>query len=127
MAVFKYLFTRKVHSQKWGLIEKGCLIELNDDTLEGRNWVYMSQVAVLYVGDRRGDNLPESMKAKAPPTEKEIEAQKAANIFNKLAGGTLPPRPLAVEYQQAPKEVIALAFDPEPIEPKKSGSPFKKK
>ena len=129
MPVFKYLFKRKVHSQKWGVIEAGNIIELNEDTLEGRNWVYISQVAELYVGNRRGDNLPEYMKSIAPPTDAAVEAAKAADIFNKQAGGTLPPLTQHPAKFQQLKDILDIK--PEYVmpkeEPKKSSNPFKKK
>ena len=130
MPVFKYLFKQRVHSQKWGLIEKGCLIELNEDTQEGRSWLHISQVADLYVGPRRGDNLPEYMKNSAAPTDAENDKAKAANIFNKLAGGTLPPRPASLVEHQQLRDALDIAPEyvaPIVEEPKKSNNPFKKK
>lgn len=128
MPVVKYLFKRKVHSQKWGLILEGCIIELNEDTLEGRNWVHITGVAEYYEGPRRGDNLPEFMKGLAAPTDAAIEKAKVANIFNKHAGGTLPPRPDNHEHEQLMNTLdIAPECEPKVSEPKKSNNPFKKK
>lgn len=118
MATYKYLFSKRVHSQKWGIIEPGCLIELNDDTDEGRKWLHEIKVASLYEGPRRGDNLPADIRAMLPPTEAELMKQRANNIFTKMAGGTLPPRPEpATEAQQSLMDSLDLAVVPPTPDP----------